>query len=75
MRKLAQEDKVKANKTANECGKQIISDLRTLAQCELKLLHCTDDFFSDLDSGPFKGKTRSIDGDIPILFLVRRKSS
>lgn len=75
MRKLALEDKAEANKIANECGTQIISDLSTLAQCELRLLHTKEDFFSAEDSSPFAGKPASVDGDVPVLLLCTRKGS
>ena len=75
MRKLAVGDKAKANQIANECGAHLISDLRCLTQCQLKLLHPKDEFFSDLETGVFKGKPRSINSDIPILYLCNRKSS
>ncbi len=75
MRKLASEDKGKANKIANECGSNIITDLQILVQCELKLIYGTEDFFNDNDKkAPFSLKTRNIDGEIPILYITSRGS-
>ena len=58
MRKLASEDKAKANKIANECGANIISDLRNLSSCELKLIYGKDEFFDGKESQ--NGKTSKI---------------
>lgn len=75
MRKLASEDKVKANKIANEGGLNIISDLRTLVQCELKLIYSRDDFFNKDDrKAPFHQKKHSIDSEIPILHMISRQT-
>lgn len=76
MRKLAQEDRAEANRLANEGGKQIITDLRDLAPCELMLLYSKEEFFDDTkETSPFYGgKVRCIDGDTPILKLCSRTS-
>lgn len=72
MRKISHEDKSKANKIANESGQQVVSDLTSLAPCELRLLHSKNEFFSDKESSPFHGRPKSLDGDVPILLCARK---
>ncbi len=73
MRKLASEDKAKANRIANDCGANIIADLRQLVQCELKLIYEKDEFFSEEEKAPFYQKERSIDTtDVPIVYMTSR---
>eukprot|EP00559_Dactyliosolen_fragilissimus_P002570 CAMPEP_0184867188 /NCGR_PEP_ID=MMETSP0580-20130426/25337_1 /TAXON_ID=1118495 /ORGANISM="Dactyliosolen fragilissimus" /LENGTH=710 /DNA_ID=CAMNT_0027367289 /DNA_START=94 /DNA_END=2223 /DNA_ORIENTATION=- len=64
MRKLAREDKARANKFVSDGGHRALCELQTLASCHLRLLHSKDEFLS-----LFNSKTSSngfkIDGDIP----------
>ncbi len=62
LRKLTREDKMKANKLANEVGLDITSELKNLATCHLKLLHPRSTFFDEKHN-------REIDGHNPILQL------
>ena len=72
MHKLAKEDKAKANRIANECGANIIADLRQLIQCELKLIYDREEFFSDGEKSLFYQKQRSYDSEVPIVYMTSR---
>jgi len=71
MRKLAREDKARANKFVSDGGHRALCELQTLASCHLRLLHSKDEFLS-----LFNSKTSSngfkIDGDIPCVSLFAR---
>ena len=75
MRKLATEDKLKANRIANECGANIISDLRNLSSCELKLIYGTNEVFEEKEKAPFQQKQRCIDGEVPIVIMISRTTT
>jgi len=71
LRKLSQDDKEKANKIANDGGSQIISDLRSLVSCQLKLLHSKEEFFSN----DVTSSKDDVDGDKPVLHLFKRSGT
>lgn len=75
MRKLASEDKAKANKIANECGANIISDLRNLSSCELKLIYGKDEFFDGKEKAPFHQKQRCIDSEVSVVCMIARSTT
>jgi len=55
MRKLSKQDKSRANSIANECGADVLSDLKRLSTCHLKLLHSSSVFFSDMKDNKIDG--------------------
>lgn len=65
LRKLASEDRARANQIVNECCISTINDLKALASCHFKLIHTTDDFFDKI-------KVTDVGGAIPILELIER---
>jgi len=66
MRKLIQEDKQKADKFANECGANALSELKHLSTCHLRLSHSRDVFFGET-------KDKQLDGADALLELFYRE--
>lgn len=66
MRKLHRADKERSNKVVSEGGHQILSDLRILAPCHMKLLY-PEEQFQDIP--------KQIDGDMPVLVFCSRGNS
>jgi hypothetical protein len=65
LRKLASEDRTKANQIVNECCISTINDLKSLASCHFKLIYTTEEFFDKI-------KVTDVGGVIPILELTER---
>lgn len=66
MRKLHRADKEKSNKVVTEGGHQILSELRVLAPCHMKLLYPVEQF---------QDVPNQIDGDLPVLLFCSRGNS
>jgi len=66
MRKLHRADKEKSNKVVSEGGHQILTELRVLAPCHMKLLYPVEQF-QDIP--------KQIDGDVPVLLFCSRDNS
>jgi hypothetical protein len=65
LRKLASEDRAKANQIVNECCISTINDLKSLASCHFKLIYSAEEFFDKI-------KVTDVGGTTPILELTER---
>ena len=66
MRKMTKQNKVKANKIANEGGANALSDLKKLSTCHMRLVHNAQDLFKS-------PKTIEIDGLDALLEIYKRE--
>ena len=66
MRKMTKQDRVKANKMANEGGANALSDFRKLSTCHMRLVHNANDLFKS-------PKTIEVDGADVLLEIYKRE--
>lgn len=65
LRKLAIDDRAKANHIVNQCCASTINDLKSLAKCHFKLIHNAQEFFDTI-------KATDVGGTVTILELTER---
>jgi hypothetical protein len=69
LRTMIRENKEHANKIANEGGTQILSDLKILSTCHMRLIYSCDEFFKQKNANDIW----SLDGENALLELFQRE--